>query len=251
MSADRAAFLRAIADRPDDDLPRLVYADWLDEHGEPARAEFIRVQCELARLRRDDPRVAELRRREDELLAAHEADWRPGPFDGLTLGSFLRGFIRELTVTRFEAFPAGIEKIAPVHPIAYLRIDRMRPAEFRRLAQAEPLSTVGVQDVSGGTISNAAVRAFVLSPYLGNLWALYLNGSPVGDVGAQSIADAPTLAGLRTLSFRNCRLTDTGAEALAASVHLTGLTRLYVSGNRIGDEGLALLRARFGAAVKL
>jgi uncharacterized protein (TIGR02996 family) len=45
MHTDRAAFLAAILDRPDDDLPRLVYADWLDEHGEPERAEFIRTQC--------------------------------------------------------------------------------------------------------------------------------------------------------------------------------------------------------------
>src|SRR5262249_28111841 len=29
---------------------RLVYADWLDEHGEWAHAELIRVQCALARM---------------------------------------------------------------------------------------------------------------------------------------------------------------------------------------------------------
>jgi uncharacterized protein (TIGR02996 family) len=47
---DWSAFLRSIIDRPDDDLPRLVAADWLDEHGDPERAEFVRVQCELAKL---------------------------------------------------------------------------------------------------------------------------------------------------------------------------------------------------------
>lgn len=53
--SDRAAFIAAICDKPDDDLPRLVYADWLDGCGpndcrepEPERAEVIRVQCELA-----------------------------------------------------------------------------------------------------------------------------------------------------------------------------------------------------------
>src|SRR5262249_57289531 len=51
-------FLRAICESPDDDTARLVYADWLDEHIEPAsadwtegarslRAEFIRLQCAL------------------------------------------------------------------------------------------------------------------------------------------------------------------------------------------------------------
>lgn len=41
---DRAALYRSILERPDDDLPRLVYADWLEENGESERAEFIRRQ---------------------------------------------------------------------------------------------------------------------------------------------------------------------------------------------------------------
>jgi uncharacterized protein (TIGR02996 family) len=44
------ALLRAICAAPDDDTPRLVAADWLEEHGDPDRAAFIRIQCELARL---------------------------------------------------------------------------------------------------------------------------------------------------------------------------------------------------------
>jgi uncharacterized protein (TIGR02996 family) len=48
MGEQERGFLRAIIAAPDDDLPRLVFADWLDERGHHARAEFIRVQCELA-----------------------------------------------------------------------------------------------------------------------------------------------------------------------------------------------------------
>jgi uncharacterized protein (TIGR02996 family) len=47
---DQAPFIAAIIARPDDDLPRLIYADWLDENGECERAEFIRCQVELARM---------------------------------------------------------------------------------------------------------------------------------------------------------------------------------------------------------
>ncbi len=43
-----AALMRAIVEQPDDDLPRLVAADWLEEHNQRERAEFIRVQVELA-----------------------------------------------------------------------------------------------------------------------------------------------------------------------------------------------------------
>ncbi len=46
---DDSQFLRHILARPDDDAPRLVYADVLEERGETARSEFIRVQCQLAK----------------------------------------------------------------------------------------------------------------------------------------------------------------------------------------------------------
>lgn len=39
------AFLQVILENPDDDAPRLIYADWLDEHAHPERAELIRLQC--------------------------------------------------------------------------------------------------------------------------------------------------------------------------------------------------------------
>jgi uncharacterized protein (TIGR02996 family) len=48
-ASDGDNMLRAVLVAPEDDAPRLVYADWLDEHGEPERAEFIRVQIRLAR----------------------------------------------------------------------------------------------------------------------------------------------------------------------------------------------------------
>ena len=74
------SFLRAIIADPADDLPRLVYADWLDENGDPDRAEFIRVQCELAKLPEDDPRRPGLEDREHDLLDANEGvvDREPG-----------------------------------------------------------------------------------------------------------------------------------------------------------------------------
>lgn len=79
--------LAAIAANPDDDIPRLAYADWLEENGDQFdrdRAELIRVQCEDARdpeLQKDHTdyhdwlhrHVVRLRR-ECELIDAHP-DW--------------------------------------------------------------------------------------------------------------------------------------------------------------------------------
>ena len=44
------SLLAAVLSNPADDLPRLVYADYLEENGEPERAEFIRVQVEMAKV---------------------------------------------------------------------------------------------------------------------------------------------------------------------------------------------------------
>ena len=49
--SDEAAFLNAILANPEDDAPRLVYADWLDERGDPAseaKAAFLRALAALA-----------------------------------------------------------------------------------------------------------------------------------------------------------------------------------------------------------
>ena len=62
--SERDAFLQAVCEHPEDDAPRLVFADWLEEHGDPARADFIRTQIELAKLSPDDPRRPALQERE-------------------------------------------------------------------------------------------------------------------------------------------------------------------------------------------
>src|SRR5262245_49407761 len=55
---EQDALLAAIRDNPDEDTPRLAYADWLDEHAasdeDRTRAEFIRLECEFARIDEDD-----------------------------------------------------------------------------------------------------------------------------------------------------------------------------------------------------
>src|SRR5687767_12762966 len=45
---DRVGLVQAISDNPEDDVPRLVYADWLEEHGEAQRGQLGRLQCRRA-----------------------------------------------------------------------------------------------------------------------------------------------------------------------------------------------------------
>lgn len=67
-------FRKLICDNPADIGPRLVYADWLEEQGDP-RGEFIRVQCALSGMTDDDQQRATLKQLERELLGKHEREW--------------------------------------------------------------------------------------------------------------------------------------------------------------------------------
>jgi uncharacterized protein (TIGR02996 family) len=71
LLSQHEAFLRAIFDNADDDTPRLVYADFLQENGEEHRADFLRVQCERLRLGPDADPMHRAR-----LDARNETLWR-------------------------------------------------------------------------------------------------------------------------------------------------------------------------------
>src|SRR4051812_47769457 len=110
------AFLRDIIEHAEDDTPRLVYADWLDDHGDPDRAEFIRLQCRLATLPVGDPRQPELAARERELLDAHAATWlRPMP-DWVGGCEFRRGLVAAVRAKACDFLGRAEElwRVAPV-----------------------------------------------------------------------------------------------------------------------------------------
>ena len=69
---DHNALLRTICQSPDDDVPRLIYADFLEETGEAARAEFVRAQVELARTPNWEPFAVLCRNRKLEWSEAGE-----------------------------------------------------------------------------------------------------------------------------------------------------------------------------------
>jgi uncharacterized protein (TIGR02996 family) len=106
---DGDRLLAAIREQPDRDDYRLIYADWLEEHGQEERAEFIRVQVELASGndhgggKKYASRRAFLRRREQELQLANRngIEWRNGLVELIPDGKseFSRGFISSLTCT--------------------------------------------------------------------------------------------------------------------------------------------------------
>lgn len=128
MCDDENALLAAVIAAPDDDLPRLVYADWLDEHGRAERAEFIRGQCFMARAR-SDPRAKPERavwgRRVRALAAANQSSWvgELPDIPGVVWGAFARGFVEFALVGGDRAGPDALAMLtasAPVREVRYL-----------------------------------------------------------------------------------------------------------------------------------
>lgn len=93
--SDEKALLAAIWEHPHEDTPRLMYADWLDEHEQAPRAEFIRVQCERARLDEwdDIDRIDALSAREAELWKPNVKGWKADLPKSLQTAPFRRGFV--------------------------------------------------------------------------------------------------------------------------------------------------------------
>src|SRR5262249_7324025 len=101
------AMLMAGKDHPEDDAPRLMLADALEEAGQPQRAEFVRAQIELARLEANDSRRASLQARDKELQQLHEAAWL-GPLVKQAQNYVFRRGTLHLDITAGEFFSRAV-----------------------------------------------------------------------------------------------------------------------------------------------
>src|SRR5438876_11796716 len=118
---DADAFLRLILAEPDADGPRLIFADWLDEHGDPARAEFVRVQCALAHLPDGDKRAPTLKERAKVLLEENLVPWGE-PLRGLAAKwEFHRGF-PEIVDIDARTFLAHADELFAAVPVRHVRL---------------------------------------------------------------------------------------------------------------------------------
>jgi uncharacterized protein (TIGR02996 family) len=162
---DDPAFLRMIAAAPDDDAPRLVYADALEESGDPAlaaRAEFIRVQCERARLVPDSPRWRELWHRDTALLE-WARQWRAElpRIEGLLYGGFIRGFIDQVTALG-DQFLTQFRTLFDMLPLRKLSLTSVSVRTLRRVAQAPELVELEVVELPANIwLSTETVRSLV------------------------------------------------------------------------------------------
>jgi uncharacterized protein (TIGR02996 family) len=148
------AFIRAILASPQDDAPRLIYADWLEERGDP-RGEYIRLLYALERLAGDDAEAVQVRERLRALEESIDLSWRAllgrgrrqrgqvTPASSSRRGRRSRREAREADVALFlRQYARKAEKTGDPNDRRYSRaveeaVKRMKPEELDRLMRGE------------------------------------------------------------------------------------------------------------------
>lgn len=226
--SDEAAFLRAICDQPDEDTPRLAFADWLTEQGgavNVAWAAGIRAQVWLARGATDE-------------ALAFQACVFDAPYGRARLSERLE--LPEGVLDRWErGFPVGVS------------------APFDQLRDVWPglASRVPIREFSASPMTADDVAEFVTWPGLTALRKLACGGTwsgPQVDL-ISPLAHCAGLRGLKVLDVHNTRADDGALTAVLDSPHLAGLQGFHISqegsGHSLSDAVRDRMYARFGEDV--
>jgi uncharacterized protein (TIGR02996 family) len=145
-------FLRAVAENPGDDAPRLVFADWLNENGHPERAEFIRTQVDLARMDPTDEGYVEATARMYRCGVLTDEAKFPF-FDHLPTGkcriAFRRGFIDAIDAANADVIDtSGFDLI----PLQALHAGEKLMGEFKRFTKLRWLQYHGRDAAPAGLL---------------------------------------------------------------------------------------------------
>jgi uncharacterized protein (TIGR02996 family) len=229
--SDDSALLKAIIAHADEDTPRLAYADWLDEHGDSTRAEFIRTQIRLADLTPAHLDWVGLCEQQERLFFSHRA---------LHLGSgvsranrfFFTDYIGDALDDSYRrGFPYAID---------------YQTDEEHRLTQRGAASMIAELTRLVATTTIRAFHPYELTPErLAELLAAPVTAQLAGlDVQVQTtrddpeeetsrfhrlVATSPNLGRLRELGLPNNLYPD-GLSALTASETLGSVTWLEMWG---------------------
>jgi uncharacterized protein (TIGR02996 family) len=233
-------YLAAIQAAPDDDAPRLVYADWLQKRGDP-RGEFIVVQCTLATMdehQEDDVR-ADLQARQWQLFDAHAPAWLAELGLEGDEGVFHRGFVEEVNVSsaRLQAVHEQLGRLAVVRALGIFSRPDGSPlgnASCRALFSWPWLSLLRELNLADNHLGPESVRMLAQSPHLANLEKLDLEDCSVWNDGALALAASSNFAKLGSLNLKKNSITDGGIEAIARSPWFAGLRSLELAENILG-----------------
>ncbi len=255
-------------------MPRLAYADWLDENkadgvpsparGPSAHAELIRVQCRLAAGAFSDPDYAELLDREADLLewlktytsltdlALTNLDFYPDKCEPGDWGALRRGFPEILEFDGYletpeetvEAISRALGAAFAACPARTLRLEDPMADELAMLLrqpivrQLHGLYLDGLDDAQDDGTGENAVAAIARSPHLAGLKRLYLEFEVLPEEYSL-LARSPYLRNLESLVLDYPPASASGLETLAKSKWFRKLRRLQLWTSSEGLRALA------------
>ncbi len=266
MQTEVEAFLKRILAYPDDDAPRLIFADWLEEQApafysrnqavssqgsewSPERGRYIRIQIALSRFKEEETRETELTglskrdnafneysEEEHRLFNRFEADWI-APFHGLATGEeFRRGFVEKLNVDarNLVLHEHVLFSATPLRHINLMNVGDCLSGVF----QCSCLSRLAGLTINHSRIGTPLARALAHAEHLSGLKKLQLKSNNFDDDSIQHLVSSPILANLEELDLSdNEKMGETSARALAASPHFHSLRALKLDKNRLGPVG--------------
>jgi uncharacterized protein (TIGR02996 family) len=194
---DERVLLKAVIDNPDDDAPRLAYADWCDRRGDP-RGRFIRVQVELAKVEFDleSPKRQPLEDESMTLLEEHEREWMPTSKSYILASKMHRGFVAGITISA-TSFLNYFTELSALYPIQLVTV-RNLVQHARAVLTSPHLRMLSSLSVNRGNITDDDLEEFSQSQFAANLWWLDLSMNQISQKGVEALITSPCL---KKLSF--------------------------------------------------
>ncbi|MBN9522452.1 TIGR02996 domain-containing protein [bacterium] len=217
---DRDALYAAVLAAPDDDTPRLVYADFLDDTGVRAdaiRARFISNQIALARAEPWSEEYDRLHRATAPVEDHYRKEWAADLEGGFGRGShFSRGFVAQVMCDLPRFLSDGM-RVFDRHPVRGVKFTTAR--------------------------AHGAYSTLAVSPLLARIHTLHASGEQVDDIAAERLAASPHIVGLRCLRVTRSALSIAGLGRLV-SLTRSGLRELELYEHRaIGEAEVVRLVA--------
>ncbi len=234
---DRDSLLAAILAHPEEDTPRLMFADWLKDNGDTDRGEFVRLQVEAAHAEPFSPEALGMERAAQQLLERHGGAWARHVAERAVGWRFSRGFVEHAAVNPavFARDAAALFAAEPVRSLQVARFAFTTPlAPLDAFFNLPQMARVARLDFAGFARLPDEFEAFavafkVASPRLDRLTDLGLRNSAVQPQWLRALlagGELPALAGLDLAE--NVHLSRVLAEALPRVPHRR-FTRLDLS----------------------
>ena len=243
------ALLAEILATPDDPAPRLAHADAL-EPTDPARARFIRVQCQLAGLPPWHAERAALEREQQELAESHAEAWLAELDTPHVYLTFARGFPERAEGSAgdlLEALPRLVAR-TPLREIDLAESEEAAEADepvpdpaAPLLAACPALAGIRCLSVADATPHAEDLRTLLSSPNWRALERLAIGPALCAEEStAQALAAATPPETLRTF-YAESHMLGLGGEGLvrlAAAPWLARLESFEFRGQGLDDDAL-------------